>query len=82
MKLKAPSHYLFQFFRRSIHPPKRWVNVLPHMFRPVTSPLQHPPPLPPTADTADTIVRLIVVSTQQAASSSHPRPVLRPSLDF
>ena len=48
-KLKTPLLYLFYFFIALFDPRKRRVNVLPHTFRPVASPLHLPPP---TADTA------------------------------
>ena len=34
---------IFIFFVALFDPPKRWVNILPHTFRPVASPLQLPP---------------------------------------
>jgi hypothetical protein len=48
-KLKTPLLSLFLFFVALFDPRKRRVNVLPHTFRPVASPLQLPPP---TANTA------------------------------
>jgi hypothetical protein len=43
-KLKTPLLSLFYFFIALFDPRKRRVNVLPHTFRPVASPLHLPPP--------------------------------------
>ena len=45
-KLKVPLLSLFLIFVAAFDPPKQWVNVLPHMFLLVTSPLPCPPPTP------------------------------------
>ncbi len=43
-KSRPRSSIYFYFFVPLFDPPKRRVNVLPHTFRPVASPLQHPIP--------------------------------------
>ena len=43
-KSRPQSSIYFYFFVPLFDPPKRRVNVLPHTFRPVASPLQHPIP--------------------------------------
>ena len=68
----GPSLY-FYFFAALFNPPKRRVSVLPHTFHLVAFPLQRP-----THHQHHCSVDCCVSSSR----GSHPRPVLRPSLNL
>ena len=73
IELRGPVALSICFICRSIRRPKRWVHVLPHAFRPFASPLQRPPPHRHHRSVGCCI---------SPSRGSHPRPVLRPSLNL
>ena len=64
---------IFIFSRRSIRHLKGRLNVLAHAFRPFASPLQRPP---------SRRHHRLVGCCVSLSNDGHPRPVLRPSLNF
>ena len=72
-KSEAPSPPQFSFYYLLISSLKRRVNILPHASRLCESPLQCPPPRRH---------HRLVGCCIYPLSNGHPRPVLRPSLNF